>query len=456
MTELPAVVAKTIKDPRQKALHINLDDSRYGTFAEIGAGQEIVSLFFRVGGASGTVAKSMSAYDMLVSDSIYGRTGRYVSKERLVAMLEHEYQLLIERLDAARGATTGFFSIADTVSARNFAGTNECHGWLGIRFQSSPRSEPNQVLLHVHMMDPENVRQQEALGLLGVNLAFGAFYLAGDTNAFLENLLDGISSQRLEVDYIELSGPLFEGIDHRLLTIALLRQELASAILFDVNQKPLPPTEFFHKRPILLERGSFRALHHMFPDLVGTCKTQLKNLASPKEGDAVYVLELTLNNILKAQQSTDDEVLTVVEQLCKYGHNILVSKYSEFFRLTEYLHRFTKSPIGFIVSSNLLPLLLEDDRYKLLDGGVLEASARLFHQNVHLLTYPVEANLFTFYLELIKFNLSHIEYPAQGMVTASNINLKNVNQHLLRFLIESGIIVDVPVKHPTPATAPVA
>lgn len=454
MTELPAVVAKSIKDPRQKALRINLDDSRYGTFAEIGAGQEIVSHFFRVGGASGTVAKSMSAYDMLVSDSIYGRTGRYVSKERLVSMLDHEYQLLIERLDAARGGSTGFFSIADTVSARNFAGTNECHGWLGIRFQSSPRSEPNQVLLHVHMMDPENVRQQEALGLLGVNLAFGAFYLAGDMSAFLENLLDGITSKRLEIDYIELSGPSFEGIDHRLLTIALLRKELATAILFDVNQTPIPPTEFFHKRPILLERGSFRALHHMFPDLVGTCKTQLKNLTTGKEGDAVYVLELTLNNILKAQQSTDDEVLTVVEQLCKYGHNILVSKYSEFFHLTEYLRRFTKSPIGFIVSSNLLPLLLEDDRYKLLEGGVLEASARLFHHNVRLLTYPVEANLFTFYLELIKFNLSQISFPSQGMVTASNINLKNVNQYLLRFLIESGIVVDVPVKHPIPATAP--
>ena len=446
MSEIPTVIAQSIKEPRQKALQINLDPSRYGTFAEIGAGQEIASLFFHVGGASGTVAKSMSAYDMMVSDSIYGRTGRYVSKERLIAMLDHEYKLLIERLDAARGATTGFFSIADTVAARNFAGTNECHGWLGIRFQSTPRSEPNQILLHVHMMDPENVHQQEAIGLLGVNLAFGALYLAHDMNAFLENLLDGITSKRLEVDYIELSGPLFEGLDHRLVTIALLRKGLASAILFDLHQNPIPPTEFFHKRPILLERGSFRALHHLFPDLVGACKTQLKGLATQSEADSVYVLELTLNNILKAQQSTDDEVLTIVEQLCKYGHNILVSKYSEFFRLTEYLRRFTKSPIGFIVSSNLLPLLLEDDRYKLLEGGVLEASARLFHHNVHLLTYPVESNLFTFYLELIKFNLGQISYPSHGMVTATNISLKNVNQHLLRFLIESGIVVDVPVK----------
>jgi len=246
-----------LKDPHQKALHINLDASRYGAFAEIGAGQEIVSLFFHVGGASGTVAKSMSAYDMTVSDSIYGRTGRYVSKERLIAMLDHEYKLLIERLDASRGASTGFFAVADTVAARNYAGTNECHGWMGIRFQSTPKSEPNQILLHVHMMDPDNVRQQEALGLIGVNLTYGAFYLSHDMNLFLEHLLDGITNKRLEVDYVELSGPAFAAVDHKLLTVSLLRKGLASAILFDVDQRPIPSTEFFHKRPILLERGSF-------------------------------------------------------------------------------------------------------------------------------------------------------------------------------------------------------
>jgi hypothetical protein len=263
---------------------------------------------------------------------------------------------------------------------------------------------------------------------------------------FLEHLLDGITNKRLEVDYIELSGPVFGVVDHKLLTVSLLRKGLASAILFDVNQKPLPPTEFFHKRPILLERGSFRALHHMFPDLVGACKTQLRAISEQKEQEAVYVLELTLNNILRAQQSTDDEVLTVVEQLCKFGHNILVSNYSEFFRLTEYLRRFSKAPIGFIVSANLLPLLLEDVRYKLLEGGVLEASARLFQQNVRLLTYPVESSLFTFYLDLIKFNVSQLNYPEHGMVTAANLSLKNVNQYLLRYLVESGIVIDVPVK----------
>lgn len=432
-------------DPHQKALHINLDGQRYGTIAEIGAGQEISSWFFRVGAASGTIAKSMSAYDMLVSDSIYGKAGRYVSKERLIAMLSHEFSLLIERLGPSRGAETGFFTIADTVSARNFSGTNESHGWMGIRFQDCPRAEPSQILLHVNMTDQDTTRQSEALGVLGVNLAYGAFYLSDDINTLLGSLLDSLSEGRIEVDYLEVSGPLFAGLDARLITIALLRKGLAKAILFDSQQQPLPPTDFFHKRPILLERGSFRALHHMFPDLAVQCNSKLQSLAGRVERDPAYVLELSLNNILRTQQSTDDEVLDVVEQLSKQHHNILVSTYSQFFHLTQYLRRYSSSAFGFIVSAALLPLLLEDDRYALLKGGVLEASARLFQQQVRLLVYPVESGLFSSYLGLLSFDLSKISFPASGMVRASNLSLVHVNQHLYRYLVESKIIVDVDV-----------
>jgi hypothetical protein len=432
-------------DPRQKALQINLDSKRYGTFAEIGAGQEVASWFFHVGASSGTVAKSMSAYDMTVSDSIYGKTGRYVSKERLVAMLEHEYTLLVDRLASTRGDEIGFFVFADTVSARNYAGTNECHGWMGIRFQAEPKSKPIQILIHVHMNDTDNVRQQEALGILGVNLVYGAFYLINDQDALLGNLLDGLSPGRIEVDYIEVTGPGFEKVDHRLLTISLLRKGLTNSILFDAAQTPIPPTEFFHKRPILLERGSFRALHHLFPNLVQSCETHLRELAGKAARDAVYVLEISLNNILKTQQSTDDEILDVVSQLSKKNNNILVSNYSEFFHLTQFLRRFSSDPIGFIVSVALLPLLLEDERYALLKGGVLEASSRLFQQQVHLLVYPVESQLFSSYLNLIKFDTSKLEYPENGVVKAKNLALRNVNQHLHRFLVDSGIVVDVDV-----------
>jgi hypothetical protein len=434
-----------ITDPGQKALHINLDDMRYGTLAEIGAGQEVASWFFRVGAASGTIAKSMSAYDMTFSDSIYGKTGRYVSKERLLAMLNHEYSLLLERLAPSRGSTTGFFVFADTVSARNFTGTNECHGWMGIRFQSAPGAEPDQIIVHVHMNDKDTLRQQEALGILGVNLVFAAFYRISSISSMLGGLADGLDAGRVEVDYIEVSGPSFSNVEPRTINIALIRTGLASAILFDTNQRPIPSTEFFHKRPILLERGTFRALHQMFPGLAQACQGQLKNVAGVGAKEAAYVLEITLNNILRTQQSTDDEVLTVVAQLCAHGNNVLVSNYSEFFHLTQYLRRFSQLPIGFIVSVALLPLLLEDERYSLLKGGVLEASARLFQQQVHLLVYPVETKLFKFYLELIKFDISKVRVPRDGMVMARNLTIQDVNNHLLRYLIESGIVVDVPV-----------
>ena len=432
-------------DPHHKALHINLDASRYGTIAEIGAGQEVASWFFRVGAASGTIAKSMSAYDQTVSDSIYGRAGRYVSKQRLIAMLDHEYLLLIERLEKSLGSETGFFAFADTVSTINFAGTNESHGWMGIRFQPSPKASPCQILLHVNMADTDSARQSEALGILGVNLTYGAFYLHNDIDKLLLGLMDSLSRERIEVDYIELTGPLFAHLDHRLLTVALLRKGLANAILFNSQQEPLPPTEFFHKRPILLERGSFRALHHMFPDLAERCNQRLQTIDGKTEKAAAYVLEISLNNILRAQQSTDEEVLDVVEQLCKQNHNILVSTYSQFFHLTQYLRRYSSSPIGFVVSAALLPLLLEDERYALLKGGVLEASARLFQQQVHLLVYPVESQLFSFYLDLIKFDTSRIKFPKSGMVRAKNLGLGYVNQYLYQFLVESNIIVDIEV-----------
>ncbi len=439
------MVEKKLSEPAQKALYINLDAARYGTFAEIGAGQEVASWFFRVGAASGTIAKSMSAYDMTVSDNIYGKTGRYVSKERLVAMLDHEYSLLIERLEATRGATTGFFVFADTVSARNYTGTNESHGWMGVRFQSGPHAEPDQIIVHVAMNDKEAVRQQEALGILGVNILFAAFYQSGSVSNLLSGLADGIDNGRLEVDYIEVSGPSFENWDARLINIALLRNGLANAILFDKGQAPIPSTEYFHKRPILLERGTFRALHRMFPGLDDACQKELKVVAGAGAKEAAYVLEITLNNILRAQQSTDEEVLGVVAQLCEHNHHVLVSNYSEFFHLTQYLRRFSASPIGFIVSVALLPLLLEDDRYSLLKGGLLEASARLFQQQVHLLVYPVESKLFHFYLDLIKFDTSKVLFPEDGVVMAKNLLLNGPNNHILRYLIESGIVLDVPV-----------
>ena len=192
-----------------KALHINLDQRRYGTFAEIGAGQEVVRWFFHVGGAAGTIAKSMSAYDMTVSDAIYGACDRYVCRPRLEAMLDHEHKLNLSRLQESRGDTTSFFVFADTVSARNYKGTNECHGWMGVRFQAYPRDQDSQIILHVRMLDAENALQQEALGIVGVNLLYGAFFLSHDPDKLIESLLDNLTTRRIEIDMIEFSGIAF-------------------------------------------------------------------------------------------------------------------------------------------------------------------------------------------------------------------------------------------------------
>ena len=248
---------KTIT-PHEKAVQINLDRRFYGTFAEIGAGQEVARWFFVVGGASGTLAKTISAYDMAFSDAIYGKGERYVSQPRLQNMLDYEFALLIERLNEKRGKDTSFFVFADTVSARNYFGTNECHGWLGIKFQMQPQAHSSEIIIHVNMLDKENLQQQEALGIIGVNLIYGAFYLHTDPVKLIASLLDGLSTARIEVDMIKFIGPYFRNIDNRLMSLQLVEQGLSNATLIGADGDVLQPSEVLHKKPILVERGSFR------------------------------------------------------------------------------------------------------------------------------------------------------------------------------------------------------
>ena len=216
----------------RKALAINLDEPKYGTFAEIGAGQEVARHFFQAGGAAGTVAKSLSAYDMKFSDAFYGKSARYVSRERLELMLNREYDLLVQRLEELRGDRSSFFVFADTVAARSFKGTNECHGWMGVRFQTEPKGPPNEVILHVRMLDRENILQQQALGVIGVNLLYGTFYLAKDQDGFVRSLADGLGQGRIEVDMINFAGPLFADVDNRIMSLKLVEHALTNAVLF--------------------------------------------------------------------------------------------------------------------------------------------------------------------------------------------------------------------------------
>ena len=245
-------------DTHQKALAINLDSKRYGTFAEIGAGQEVVRWFFRVGAAAGTIAKSISAYDMAVSDAIYGQTQRYVARQRLESMLNYEHELNLKRLRDARGDTTSFFAFADTVSARNFKGTNECHGWMGVKFQAHPRDQDSEIIIHVRMLDTENALQQEALGIVGVNLLYGAFFMHHDPDRLVESLLDNLTTQRIEIDMIEFSGIEFRHVDNRVMSLKLVQLGLSGAAMFGPKGQVLQPSEVLYKKPVLVERGSFR------------------------------------------------------------------------------------------------------------------------------------------------------------------------------------------------------
>jgi len=244
---------KDLLTTNRKALTINLDEPRYGTFAEIGAGQEVARVFFQAGGASGTIAKTISAYDMTFSDAIYGKAPRYVSRERLGLMLDHEYDLLNERLSAQRGDRTTFFAFADTVAARNFKGTNEAHGWMGIRFQTEPGGPPSEVVLHVRMWDKENVLQQQALGIIGVNLIYGALYYTADPRKLVASLLDNLSADRIEVDMLKLSGPAFNNVDNRLMSLLLVQFGLTNAVMFGPDGDVLQPSEVLHHKAILVE-----------------------------------------------------------------------------------------------------------------------------------------------------------------------------------------------------------
>src|SRR5580658_5662996 len=238
---MSASESQQFTDIHAKALAINLEASCYGTFAEIGAGQEVARWFLSAGAASGTVAQAISAYDKTVSDDTYGAGTRYVSKERLLAMLDYEYQLLLARLAKERGAHTRFFVFADTVATRNYQGTNEQHGWLGVRFQAEPDGEPNQILLHINLVDPTAQLQQQAIGTLGVNLIYAAYHQRSSSGEFLTGLFDDLSVERIEIDVLELSGPVFAGVDSRLWALDLLRKDMCRALVFDSNARAVEP-----------------------------------------------------------------------------------------------------------------------------------------------------------------------------------------------------------------------
>lgn len=373
---------------REKSLRINLDPLRYGSFAEIGAGQEVARWFFRVGAAASTISKTISAYDMAVSDAIYGHSKRYVSRERLESMLDHEHSLNLERLGASRGDNTAFFAFADTVAARNYHGTNECHGWMGVRYQARPHAKDTQILIHVRMLDHENSSQQEALGIVGVNLLYAACFLDDDPEKMLESLLDNLSTERIEIDMAEFSGDRFRDVDNRVMSLKLVQLGLSGAAMFGPSGEVLQPSEILRKRPVLVERGSFRPVTRVNVDMLHSAREQFASELSVEPEHILELMEVTMRHLLVTGEIDLNDFLARADVLAATGKIVLISDYFEYYRLAAWLTRYTTEPIALTMGIPSLRDLFTEQYYSDLEGGILEAFGRLFTKDLRIYVYP--------------------------------------------------------------------
>jgi hypothetical protein len=374
----------------RKALELNQDPRTFGTFAEIGAGQEVARWFFQVGGASRTVAKSISAYDMAVSDSQYGPTRRYVSRQRLEAMLDREFEQLVQSLGPTRGEHTSFFAFADTVATRKRKGEEHGRGWVGLRFQAEPRQEPSTIILHVHLLDRELVQQQEALGILGVNLLHAAFFTRDDLPRALDSLLDDLSREQVEIDMLKVSGPAFAAVDNRIVSLQLVEHRLTDAAMFTADGEVVQPSEVLYKRPILVERGSFRPATRLTVDLLERAKERFSREPEVQGAEPVVLAEMTLNNLLQPEEGLagPQDFLARAEILHALGIDVLVSRFGPFYQLADYLSAYTEQLIGIALGVSTLNALFDEQFSQKLDGGALEAVGRLFKRSVKVYVYP--------------------------------------------------------------------
>ena len=408
----------------KKAFQINLDAKKYGTFAEIGAGQEVARRFFHVGGASGTVAKTISAYDMTFSDAIYGTADRYVSRNRLGTMLDHEYQLLVERLDAKLGGDRTFFVFADTVAARSFKQHNESHGWLGVRFQAETRGEPSQIIIHVRMLDESNVDQQEALGVVGVNLLYAAFYFH-QPEKLIASLQENLAGDRIQVDLIKFSGPAYEKVDNRLMSLQLVSQGLTNAVMFTADGETVQAAEVFYKKAILVERGSFRPVTYATNDMLNGARRVFLDQCQYSEKDLVVVMEMTLENLLAEGQLNHVDFLARVDILGALGRTVLISKFGEYYRLAAYVARYTNKMIGLVMGVPSLMEIFDEKYYLNLEGGILEALGRMFKVGLKLYVYPM------------------IDEQTGKLMTARQLDVAPNLKSLFQYLIDNEFIQEI-------------
>jgi hypothetical protein len=415
---------RQVLDSSQKALSINLDRTIYGTFAEIGAGQEIARNFFVVGGASGTIAQSLSAYDMSISDSLYGeRPGRYVCKARLDQMISYEYNRLVSELSSKKPEKR-FFALADTVEAINYDRSNKSHGWMGVRFQLNPGGDYNDVVIHIRLLDRENLQQQEILGKMGVNLLYGCYHLHDSPESILKHMNDGLIPGRMQIDMVEFKGPLFKNVDNRLLSLWLVKNKMADAVMFQPDGSTIHPTEVLYKKEILALRGRFRPVTKVHLDMLKNGMKQFEKDERIKDKKRITAItELTLRDLSGEEGINEQDFLDRVDILTALGQTVLVSNFHEYYKLVQYLTRYnTGAQIALVLGANSLINVFNERFYENLNGGLMEAFGYLFHKDVRLYLYPY------------KFG--------NEVISSGNMIIPEKYDYLFKFLKSSKKIVD--------------
>jgi hypothetical protein len=411
---------QTLSTP-QKALLLNLDTQKFGTFAEIGAGQEVARWFFHVGRASGTIAKTISAYDMAISDDLYGPTNRYVSRPRLEAMLTREFNQLLKRMPEKEPDTPkAYFVFADTVTTQSRMRSG--HGWMGVRFQHAPGSGTSDVIIHFAMSDPETVRQQEAAGILGVNLIHAALYSHADPRAVLNSLMDGLDRRRIEVDMIKFSGPVFRGVDNRLMSLHLVEHALTDAALFTASGEVVQPSEVLYGKGVLIERGSFRPVTNVTIDMLSRAERQQEQNHPESADEPVVLMEMTLRNLMSNQIIDHRDFLDRADLLGALGKTVMISNFERFDRVTKFLRKATQASIAMVMGVPTLNEVFEERYYADLPGGILEGFGGLFQGSVRLLVYPTK------------------DAATGEILTVESVEVRTHHRKLFEWLCESGSI----------------
>ncbi|QDF68152.1 TonB-dependent receptor [Shewanella sp. SNU WT4] len=407
------------RSTKDKALRLNLDEKKYGTIVEIGAGQEVARNFFVAGAAAGTIAKTMSAYDMNFSDAIYGvqQDGRYVSKARVIAMMEQEFALVVERVANVRSKSSRYFTYAATVAAKSFNRNNECHAWCGVRIQMYPGAEPSNLVVHVRMFDDNAEAQQQALGILGVNLIYAAYYYFEDPKRIIDSLSDNLKSNRIEIDCIDFKGPYFDDINNQAQNIHLIRSHKTRAVMFKPDGSVAVPAEMLYKKNVLTIRGAFKPVTRLNVDMIEQGQKAFECLEDVNASNTVVITEISLNDRHgKDANIAATDIIERVRLLNLLGYHVMISDYTRYFSLRAYFRQYTKLQIGIVIGMVNIQQIFDEKFYDGLEGGILEGFGKLFPDHTRLFVYP-ELN-------------AHGQLNDLSQVTVPN-NLRFLYQHLL-------------------------